>query len=407
MAEKLLRLPIRNPWQVVDYASKRGEEPHGNGALEIQSHLSLIDCGLGDSNEGPPSVLDEVLQATLNSGELREAFWKYPADKFCENPASLIEQRFGLSSSENRAIIFDGPGSYGLLAKIIWGLPDLTADEELGILGIGPQFPNVAALAEGHGRKPDGSLVFPYSAVTPPLELSSDQKIAFLIKERETNNGHRFLYVDNPNNPTGDFASLEVIRNLADFALSHNDVLIVDEAYADLLPDEQSAIHLVDYYQNLIVLRGVAKTIGLAGARVGYAVTSSEIGKLYKSLQLVFGIPGPQQLVLNQILKPEILTPHLNKIKQQMMPLKKLLVDGLDDLGIWVSPTHPSVPIFLAKGPQGFFQSLKSYQIVTERGSDFRTTYPALDDSFVRIKVPNSPKEVDEVLKRVKQILQP
>lgn len=219
-------------------------------------------------------------------------------------------------------------------------------------------------------------------------------------------NGHRFIYIDNPNNPTGDFSSLESIRELVEIANQHKDVVIIDEAYGDLVDDGQSAIHLIDQYPNLIVLRGIAKSLGMAGARLGYVVMSKRLGELYKSLQLVFGLPGPQQLVLNEVLKPEIVLLYLKQSKEKLIPLKQMLTSGLQQLGVWIAPTHEAAPILLTKGPvDNFFQRLRRWQIVTERGSDFGNTYP-LDDSFVRIKVPGSEEEINEVLNRINQALQ-
>lgn len=285
------KFPIRNPWRLVDYASNRGER-FVNDGFEALTHLSLIDCELGDSPFGPPRELIRILESSVKDTVLTETIWKYPADRFCEQPTELIRKRFGLSG--NPIIVFHSEGSYGLLAKIIFELPDLTSEEELGILGIGPQFPNVVVLAEKHGKRLDGGQRFPYDSIKPDLDLPLSEKIEALIKKRADNNGYRFIYLDNPNNPTGDFASKEIIEKLVRFALNHHDVVIIDEAYGDALPDNQSAIPLTEKYPNLIVIRGVAKIIGAAGLRIGYGIFSKEIGEIFQSLQLVFGVSGPQ-----------------------------------------------------------------------------------------------------------------
>lgn len=396
------KLPIRDPCQLVDYASGRGQQCPDNG-IEVLTHLPVIDCGLGDSPFGPPKELESTLDHLIRNGTMVEAVWRYPPDRFSEQPTSLVRQRFGLS--DKPVIVFHSEGSYGLLAKLILELPDLTAEEELGILGIGPQFPNIVGLAEKHGKRGDGTLKFPYSSVKPDLNLFLPAKIEALMEQRGNNKGRRFIYIDNPNNPTGDFAYLATIEALVQFAQPHNDVVIVDEAYGDAVPDEQSAAHLTEKYNNLIVVRGIAKIIGAAGARIGYGIFSREIGEIFQSLQLVFGVSGPQQLIINKILRPAVLKPHIESVKQKIRPLKGDLVKGLEKLGIWVAPSHPDVPIMLAVGPvNNFFQRLKRYQIVTERGSDFGATYP-LGDSAVRIRVPGTIEEVNEILQRVEQAI--
>lgn len=391
-----LELPIRNPWQLVDYASSHGQKPTDNG-IEILAHLPVIDCGLGDSPFGPPKELQLMIDTLNRNGSMIGSVWKYPPDKFCEQPTFLVRERFNLT--DKPIIVFDGQGSYGLLSKIILELPDLTREEELGVLGIGPQFPNVVGLAEKHGKRSDGTLKFPYSSVKPDLNLPLRAKIEVLMEERENNNGHRFIYIDNPNNPTGDFADLNTVEQLVQFAQSHNDIVIVDEAYGDAVPDNQSAAHLTEKYNNLIVVRGVAKIIGAAGVRIGYGIFSREIGEIFQSLQLVFGVSGPQQLIINELLKPEVLKPHIEEIKEKINPLKKQLIDGLQRLNVLVAPTHLDIPIMLAFGPDDFFLRLKRYQIVTERGSDFAATCP-LTDSSVRIRIPGTAEEVNEIFLR-------
>ena len=47
---------------------------------------------------------------------------------------------------------------------------------------------------------------------------------------------------------------------------------VVDEAYGDFLPREESAMTLMDRYDNLIIIRTFSKGFGLANLRAGYLV---------------------------------------------------------------------------------------------------------------------------------------
>ena len=390
-------LPIRNPWTVVDYASQRGATTTER-QLEVLDDLPVIDCGLGDSPFGSPIELESILGSAVVTGALRQAIEKYPSDKFCEGPTRLIRERFGIS--DRPVVVFQEGGSYALLEKLILQLPDITPENELGMMGIGPHFPNVVALTKKHGVDLNGGYKFPYEAIQPRLDLTLEEKIAEMINRRGNGNGNKFIYLDNPNNPTGDFARINTVRRLVEFARQKNDVVIVDEAYGDAIKNEQSAIQLTEEFPNLIVVRGVAKVIGMAGLRLGYGVMSREIGDTFQSLQLVFGVDGIKQLIANGVMKPEILKPHIDQVRGKIEELKGRMLAGLTNSGLWIAPTHPAVPIMLVQGPEDFFHRLKRYQIVTEKGSDFIETYP-LDDSFVRMKVPGSAEEVEEVTKRV------
>ena len=78
------------------------------------------------------------------------------------------------------------------------------------------------------------------------------------------------LVLCSPNNPTG----LEVDRNHIESILNHDLTLIIDEAYVEYC--EQNCLNLLNKYSNLILIRTFSKAWGLAGVRVGYAISSPE-----------------------------------------------------------------------------------------------------------------------------------
>ena len=89
----------------------------------------------------------------------------------------------------------------------------------------------------------------------------------------------KLLYLCSPNNPTANqLKQREVEALIEDFP----GIVLVDEAYAEYA--DYSVAPLINKYENLIVLRTFSKAFGLAGLRLGYAVTNprlaSTIGKL-------------------------------------------------------------------------------------------------------------------------------
>lgn len=88
----------------------------------------------------------------------------------------------------------------------------------------------------------------------------------------------RIFLVVSPNNPTGASASYEQLRAVAD-ALPKNVLFIIDEAYADYLPDDRkTGIDLVkDGYENVVVTRTFSKAHGMAGLRTGYGIGHPDI----------------------------------------------------------------------------------------------------------------------------------
>ena len=78
------------------------------------------------------------------------------------------------------------------------------------------------------------------------------------------------LLLNNPHNPTGILWTKEEVLPY----LEQYDLVVIDEAFMDFLtPDrEQSLIHWVAQYPNLVILRSLTKFYSLPGLRIGYAI---------------------------------------------------------------------------------------------------------------------------------------
>jgi histidinol-phosphate aminotransferase len=85
----------------------------------------------------------------------------------------------------------------------------------------------------------------------------------------------KLLYLCSPNNPTANQFKMNEIENLIE---EFPGIVIVDEAYAEYA--DYSMVSLIDKYENLIILRTLSKAFGLAGLRLGYAVTNATLAKV-------------------------------------------------------------------------------------------------------------------------------
>ncbi|QIQ21658.1 histidinol-phosphate transaminase [Zophobihabitans entericus] len=88
----------------------------------------------------------------------------------------------------------------------------------------------------------------------------------------------KLVVVANPNNPTGTFLESAELEQFIK-QVPENVLVVLDEAYTEFTPVSRRAPSLqwVDKYPNLIVCRTFSKAYGLAGLRIGYAVSSPEI----------------------------------------------------------------------------------------------------------------------------------
>ena len=98
--------------------------------------------------------------------------------------------------------------------------------------------------------------------------------------------------VVNPNNPDGRLFSPDQLTTTATAFARRGGMLIVDEAFMDLLGPQSS---LVPRLPNgcALVLRSFGKIYGLAGLRLGFAVTGSEPGARLRAALGPWAISGP------------------------------------------------------------------------------------------------------------------
>lgn len=105
---------------------------------------------------------------------------------------------------------------------------------------------------------------------------------------------------------------------------------MVDEAYIDFCLPEQSALTLVSTYQNLVVLQTMSKAFGLAGIRLGFAISSNE-----HLIQIMNNVKAPynvnqltSDLALDVLSSESSLTTmrtHINQILSERLFLEKSL----------------------------------------------------------------------------------
>jgi len=116
------------------------------------------------------------------------------------------------------------------------------------------------------------------SAIKLPLDKSYRQDIAAMIK---ATNAHAaelgFVYLCNPNNPTGQVVTAKEVKQLLD-GIPKDMPVLIDEAYHHFVesPEYATSVPYVLEGRPVIIARTFSKIAALAGMRLGYAIASKE-----------------------------------------------------------------------------------------------------------------------------------
>ena len=127
-----------------------------------------------------------------------------------------------------------------------------------------------------------------------PVVVHTKKENNFMLTRAELDQAYtektKALILTSPSNPTGMISSREDLQMIADFAVSHDILVICDEIYEKLIYDEgKKHISIAslgkEIYDRTIVINGVSKSYAMTGWRIGFTAAPMEIAKLIASLQ--------------------------------------------------------------------------------------------------------------------------
>lgn len=143
----------------------------------------------------------------------------------------------------------------------------------------------------------------------------------------------RLVFIANPNNPTGTSLDLMSLRGFLEELPAHV-VVVVDEAYFEYAEDAEQASVLawLDDFPNLVISRTFSKGYGLAGLRIGYAVSSPQIADVLNRIRQPFNVGHAAQAAAVGALSDG---EHLQRSRRMNREGLLQLSATLDELGLW------------------------------------------------------------------------
>ncbi len=192
----------------------------------------------------PPAPGVEAKAKEFETGALR----LYPDPK-CEILVNSLAEYYGVNSDQ----VFVGVGSDDVLAMCF--LTFFNSDKPILFPDVTYSFYDVWA----------DLYRIPYKT------CALDENFRIVPEDYKQPNGG--IIFPNPNAPTGVLESLDVIEEI--LQANRDSIVIVDEAYIDF--GGVSCQHLIDKYDNLLVVQTFSKSRAMAGCRIGFAIGNREL----------------------------------------------------------------------------------------------------------------------------------
>lgn len=147
----------------------------------------------------------------------------------------------------------------------------------------------------------------------------------------------RLVFLANPNNPTGtwlDEHELDVLLR----AIPEEVIVVLDEAYHEYSAERgvPDGTRWLARHPNLVVVRTFSKAYGLAGLRVGYALSDPDVAELLNRVRQPFNVSVPALAAAAAALEDHA---HLEATLALNRAGIARLTEGLTALGLKVAPS--------------------------------------------------------------------
>lgn len=299
-------------------------------AKKLNPGIPLIDMGVGEPDMPAVPEIVEVLYREAGKAENR-----FYADngirEFCEAAAGYMKKVYGVGNLDPTKNILHGIGSKPILAM----LPAAFINPGDITLATVPGYPVISTWTKYLGGE----------VYNLPLNAENDFYPDFSAIPKDILKRAKLLYINYPNNPTGQVATREFFKQVADFACENSIIVVSDAAYAPLTYDGYKPLSFLSVEGAAdvgIEIHSLSKAFNMTGWRMAFAAGNSKIISAYGAIKdntdsgQFRAIQKAGIYAMNQ---PEITAEICSKYSRRF----DLLVSALNELG------------FNAKKPKGSF----------------------------------------------------
>ncbi len=248
----------------------------------------------------------------------------------------------------------------------------------------------------------------------------SAYKITPEILEKYVTPKTKAIIINSPSNPTGSVYNRKELEGIAEFAKTHNLIIVSDEMYEKLIYDGAEHVSIAslsdDAFERTITVNGVSKAYAMTGWRIGYCAASND--KIVKMMSNLQSHTTSNPSSISQYAALEAVSGDQTKVlemKKEFGKRKDLIMKLTDDIP-GVSYIKPEGAFYLMINVSSVFGKKYKGRII-ENSMDFAdilltdklvAVVPGEafgDPEFVRLSYATSRKNIEEGLKRFKELI--
>lgn len=211
---------------------------------------------------------------------------------------------------------------------------------------------------------------------------------------KEADNQTKILFLCSPNNPTANtMKQTDLLKLVSQFP----GIVVVDEAYIDF-SNQESMAGLVQQYPNLVVLQTFSKSFGLAGIRLGIAISNPEIINYMMKVKAPYNVNKlTAHTALDAFDNMELMKFNIKKIIEEKEYVAEQLKHAEEVEKVY--PSDANFLLFKIKNAKEIYRKLADRGVIVR----YRGNEPHCEDCL-RVTI-GMPDENVRFLKTLKEVL--
>ena len=323
----------------------------GSIAKKLQAEgKSVLNFSLGEPDFKTPGHICEAAKRALDFGYTHYT-GSAGVDELREAIAEKIRGENKVDVSAENVIVT--PGAKQAIYELMMSVLD-DGDEVILLDPAWVTFESAVKLAGGN----------------PKWVKRVEEEINYASLESAVSENTKLIVINSPNNPAGYVLSDNELKEIAEFAIDHDLLVLSDEIYEKIIYGRKHvSIASFDGMQaRTVIINGFSKTYAMTGWRIGYAVAPAEISKGMLKIQQHSVSCAPsiaQSAALTALSSPQ---DCVNEMVEQFKRRRDVIVKRLNEIGL------------RCLNPEGAFYAFVN---TSNHGNDVEFTERLLKEAYI------------------------